>query len=159
MIIRSARPADSPQIAALWNRLIVKISITFTLEAKTIDVLETIILARAKAFQVFEQAGSIFSFATFFQFRHGPGYARTMEHSIVLAPEAQGTGHVRRLMAALEDEARQLDVHLLWAAVSGENRTGVAFHQKNDFKAITRLPQVGYKFGRWMDLVLLQKIL
>ena len=43
MIIRSARPADAPQIAALWNRLIVKISITFTLEAKTIDVLETII--------------------------------------------------------------------------------------------------------------------
>ena len=53
MIIRSARPADSPQIAALWNRLIVKISITFTSEAKTIDGLETIILARGKAFQVF----------------------------------------------------------------------------------------------------------
>ena len=62
-------------------------------------------------------------------------------------------------MAALDDAARHLDVHVLWAAVSGENRTGVAFHQKNDFKAITRLPQVGYKFGRWMDLVLLQKIL
>ena len=50
-------------------------------------------------------------------------------------------------------------VHSLWAAVSGENRAGVAFHQKIDFKAITRLPQVGYKFGSWMDLVLLQKIL
>ena len=54
MIIRSARPADAPQIAALWNRLIVKISITFTLEAKTIDGLKTIVLARGKAFQVFE---------------------------------------------------------------------------------------------------------
>ena len=82
-----------------------------------------------------------------------------MEHLIVLAPEAQGTGHVKRLMAALEDEARQRGVHLLWVAVSGENRAGVAFHQKIKFKAITRLPQVGYKFGRWMDLVLLQKIL
>ena len=82
-----------------------------------------------------------------------------MEHLIVLAPEAQGTSRVRRLMAALEDEARQLDVHLLWAAVSGENRAGVAFHQKIDFKAIAHLPQFGYKFGRWMDLVLLQKIL
>ena len=82
-----------------------------------------------------------------------------MEHLIVLAPESQGTGHVRRLMAAFEDEARQRGVHLLWAAVSGEKRAGVALHQKIDFKAITRLPQVGYKFGRWMDLVLLQKIL
>ena len=54
MMLRSVRPAGAPQIAALWNRLIVKISITFTLEAKTIDGLKTIVLARGKAFQVFE---------------------------------------------------------------------------------------------------------
>ena len=159
MMLRSVRPAGAPQIAALWNRLVVETSITFTLEEKTIDRLETIILARGKAFQVFEQPGSIFGFATFFQFRHGAGLCT---HNRAFNPSwPRNTGHRPwgRFMAALEDDARQCGVHSLWAAVSGENRAGVAFHQEIDFKAIARLPQVGYKFGRWVDLVLLQKIL
>ena len=117
---------DAPQIAALWNPLIVATLITFTSEKKTIIGLETVIQARGRAFQVIEEGGTIQGFATFFHFRAGPGYARTMEHSVILAPEAQGRGQGQKLMAALEAEARQSGVHSLWAGVSEENPAGVA---------------------------------
>ena len=159
MIVRPAEPSDAPQIAAIWNDLIDHSAVTFTTERKTEAGLIADIAHRGAAFQVAEEGGQLLGFATFFQFRGGPGYAYTMEHSIQLAPEARGRGAGRALMAALEGEARAQGVHSLWAGVSGENPAGVAFHTRLGFHEIARLPEVGYKFGRWMDLVLLQKIL
>ena len=62
-------------------------------------------------------------------------------------------------MAALEDHAKAAGVHSLWAGVSAENSAGIAFHRSVGFAEVARLPEVGHKFGRWMDLVLMQKIL
>ena len=101
----------------------------------------------------------IIGYACYFPFRSGPGYRHTKEHSIALLPEARGTGVGRRLMALLEDHARAREVHSLFAGVSGENPDGVAFHKAIGFAEVARLPEVGHKFGRWMDLVLLQKML
>ncbi len=50
-------------------------------------------------------------------------------------------------------------VHSLWAGISSENPAAIPFHSSLGFVEIARLPQVGYKFGRWMDLVLMQKML
>ena len=97
MMIRSART----QILALWNRLIVETSITFTSEEKIIDGLETIILARGKAFQVFEQAGSIFGFAFF----SNSDTNQAMYPQWIVRffyPGAQGSGHGGWLMQLLK---------------------------------------------------------
>ena len=157
--VRPAQAADAPQIAAIWNAVIEHTAATFTSEPKREEALIADIAHRGAAFQVAEEAGHVLGFATYFQFRGGPGYAYTMEHSIQLAPEARGRGVGRALMAELEGEARREGVHSLWAGVSGENPAGVAFHLRLGFAEVARLPEVGYKFGRWMDLILLRKIL
>jgi L-amino acid N-acyltransferase len=162
MILRPAEAGDAAAVAAIWNPVIRETAATFTTLEKTPDALAADFAARAaegKLFLLAEEAGRILGFATYAQFRNGPGYARTMEHSIILSPDARGRGVGRALMGALEDHARAAGVHSLWAGVSAENPAGLAFHRAIGFAAIAQLPEVGYKFGRWMDLVLMQKIL
>lgn len=159
MILRPAEPRDAVQIAAIWNDVIDTSAATFTTLHKTPEGLVADMAARGPAFQVAVDGDRVLGLATYGQFRGGPGYAHTMEHSIQLAPEARGRGVGRALMVALEHVARTEGVHSLWAGVSGENPGGVAFHQALGFSEIARLPEVGFKFGRWMDLILMQKIL
>ena len=162
MIVRPARVADIAQMMAFWNPQIRGTAITFTTVEKTdaslTDELATC-AAEGRAFLVAEAEGAVIGLGTWFSFRKGPGYAHTAEHTIVLAPEAQGRGAGRRLMTAIEDHARDAGVHVLVAGVTGENARGIAFHRALGFAEVGRMPQVGRKFGRWMDLVLLQKIL
>lgn len=162
MIIRPARGADTPAIAEIWNHNIANTANTFTTALKTPEGLAQDIAQRAaegKAFLVGEEGGRVRGFATYFQFRAGPGYVRTAEHSLMLAAGAQGRGGGRALLAALEDHARAAGMHSLIAGVSAENPAGVAFHAAMGYARIAVLPEVGFKFGRWLDLVVLQKIL
>ena len=159
MIIRSAIPEDSACICAVWNPLIEHTATTFTSDLKTPTAIAADISMRSGAFFVAEREGEILGFSTYFPFRSGPGYARTKEHSINLAREARGSGAGRALMQALENHAREAGIHSLWAGISSENLDGVTFHERIGFSHVARLPEVGFKFGRWMDLVLMQKIL
>lgn len=156
MIIRDAKPPDAAAVAAIWNPAIRETALTFTTEEKTESGLIAT-FASAPAFLVAEDDGNLLGFATYDQFRKGPGYARTMELTIYLAPDAQGRGVGRRLVAALEDRAHQQAVGSLWAAIGGENPGSVAFHERLGFERVAVLPKVGFKFGRWMDLVLMRK--
>ena len=159
MIIRQAQTGDAEAIAALVNDIVDGTTVTFTTIRKSPEDVEAEISARGEAFQVVKQDDRVIGFATYFPFRSGPGYAQVKEHSIALAPDARGRGAGRRLMIRLEDVARDAGVHTLVAAVSGENTEGVAFHTALGFAEVGRLPEVGVKFGRRLDLVLMQKLL
>ncbi len=162
MIIRPATAQDADRIATVWNPQIRDTAVTFNAVEKTAADIRAMIKARHeadRAFLVAEEAGSITGFATYDQFRGGIGYARTMEHTVILAPDAKGRGIGRALLAAIEDHARRRGVHSLFAGVSGENQAGVGFHLALGYVTVAVLPQVGFKFGRWMDLHLMQKLL
>jgi L-amino acid N-acyltransferase YncA len=161
-LIRPFRETDAEAVLAIWNPIIRSTTITFTSEEKTAQGLGQMIAARRSAGQEFfvaEQGGRVLGFATYAQFRAGNGYARAMEHTIILGPEAKGQGLGRGLMTHLEDHARAAGNHTLFAGVSGENAGGVAFHAAIGFTEIARIREVGRKFDRWLDLVLMQKIL
>lgn len=161
MLIRPAVPADLAAILAIWNPVIRDTTITFSSEEKTAESLAAMIAARRAEGREFFVAddGGILGFATYAQFRAGNGYAHAMEHTIILGPGASGRGTGRRLVAVLEDHARAGRAHTLFAGVSGENAPAVAFHERLGFSTLARIPEAGRKFGRWLDLVLMMKLL
>jgi phosphinothricin acetyltransferase len=158
-MIRAATCADAATIAAIWNGVIALRHITFTTDRKSPDEVAAMIDARDGAFWVAEVAGQVAGFATFGAFRSGPGYRHTAEHSVMLAPDARANGLGRALMAALEAGAKARDIHVLVAGISGGNPDAVAFHKRLGFAQSGSIPQAGYKFDRWYDLILMHKVL
>jgi L-amino acid N-acyltransferase YncA len=162
MKIRTATPADCTAIADIWNNAILGTLHTFTDAEKTVDELVQMIADKAAAdmpFLVAERDGEIAGFATYGPFRNGPGYRHTMEHTIYTEAKNQGRGTGLALMQAIEDYARARAVHSLWAGISATNTRAVAFHARNGYVHRARLDQVGYKSGKWLDLILMAKIL
>lgn len=158
-MIRPAEPRDAPGIAAIWNHIIRDTTITFTTEEKTEAGLVAMMAERAPGFLVAEEAGEVLGFATYGTFRNGPGYAHARELTIQLGEGARGRGVGRALINALEDAARSEGVHVLMAGISGANPGSVAFHARLGFETCGTIREVGHKWGNWLDLVLMQKIL
>jgi len=160
MIIRPAAAADAATIAAIWNPMIRDTEVTFNSVEKTAADVATMIAARqaaGHAFLLAERGGACLGFATYAQFRGGIGYARTMEHTVILAPDARGQGAGRALMAAIEDHARAGGARMIFAGVSSGNAQGVGFHAALGYEKVATLGEVGWKFGRWYDLHLMRK--
>ena len=155
-MIRAATPGDIPGIAEIWNPIIRTTGITFTARTKSTEDLATLIASRPVF--VFGQ-DRVEGFATYGPFRGGDGYRHTAEHTILLSPDARGRGQGRALMAHLMDHARGAGIHTLWAGCSAENPGGIAFHERLGFTRTAHLPQVGRKFDRWIDLILLHRML
>lgn len=161
--IRPAAQGDCAAILAYWNPLIRETTVTFSSEEKTEAGLWQMIAARRAQGQEFllaeDGGGAVLGHATYGQFRAGNGYAHAMEHTIILAPAARGLGLGRALMAAIESHARAGGAHVMIGGVSAENAAGRAFHAAIGYREMAVLPQLGRKFDRWLDLVLMQKML
>ena len=159
MIIRPATVADATAICAIWNPIIRDTGITFNSVEKTVADVEACIAEKATlgyAMLVADEGG-VQGFATYDQFRDGGGYDRTGEHSITLGPEARGRGLGRLLMAEIEAHAKMRGFHSMFASVSAENSAGVKFHAALGYHEVAVLREVGFKFDRWFDLILMQK--
>ena len=91
------------------------------------------------------------------QFRGGAGYARTMEHTVLLDPDARGRGAGRALLDAIEDHARAAGAGSIFAGVSSGNPEGRAFHAALGYRDVAHIPGVGWKWGRALDLWLMAK--
>lgn len=155
-MIRPASLADVPRIAAIWNRVIRESSAIFSSEERSEEEIARLV---QEDFWVWDEEGEVLGFDRFFPFRGGNGYRHTVEHTIMLAPQAQGRGIGRRLVDHVAAAARAKGKHSLWAAVAGENAAGLAFHAACGFREYGRLPEVGRKFGRWHDVVLMGRFL
>lgn len=157
MLIRAATAPDLPQVKELWNAMIRDTTATFTTLQKTDADLAELLSQRRDSFIVADKSGTCAGFITWGTFRAGPGYAQTAEHTIITASDGHGTG--RALMDAALAQAQASGIHVMVAAIGGENTAAVAFHTRLGFAKTGHLPQVGRKMGRWHDLILMSRII
>ena len=159
MSLRAATAADAGAVAALWNAMIRDTLATFTTEEKTPAGIAALIAERPGAFVLAEAAGAVRGFASYGAFRPGPGYAATGEHTVVVAPGAARQGVGTALMDRLERQAAAAGLRQMVAGISSANPGAVAFHAARGFVQVGLLPEVGFKAGRRLDLILMQKSL
>ncbi len=100
--------------------------------------------------------GEVVGYAYWGPFRPSDGYLHTAENSVYVRKDCQGQGVGRLLMLELIKRARAHGLHAIVAGIGAENTGSIALHARLGFVEYGRMPQVGAKFGRWLDLVLMQ---
>lgn len=105
---------------------------------------------------VAEDGGRVVGYASFGTWRAFDGYKHTVEHSVYVAPDAQGRGVGRTLMVELIEQARALGIHVMLGGIEAGNAASIKLHQSLGFVQTALMPQVGTKRGQWLDLAFLQ---
>jgi phosphinothricin acetyltransferase len=156
--IRPAVTEDVLAITSLLDALIATTTIEWTDTPKTADsTLEW--LNEHETVLVADEDGEVVGVAAFGWFRDvvkRPGYRFTVENTIHVREDRWGSGIGTELMRALIDKARQSGKHSMVAAIDGENQASIRFHERLGFVEVGHMPEIGAKFGRWLDLILLE---
>jgi L-amino acid N-acyltransferase YncA len=165
VIIRDADERDLESITTIQNAFISSTAIEWTDAEHSVDDRRIWLDHHRRAgypVVVAVVSEAVVGFASFGDFRDStkwPGYRLTVENTIHVRDEYWGAGIGRQLMNALIERATETGMHVMVAAVDGENVASIRFHQRLGFTEVARMAQVGTKFGRWLDLVLLQRVL
>ncbi|HCC62657.1 GNAT family N-acetyltransferase [Pseudomonas stutzeri] len=103
-----------------------------------------------------DDQGQVAGYASFGPWRPHDGFRHTVENSVYVRPGQRGGGVGRSLMQALIKRAREMHKHVMIAAIESENRASIHMHQQLGFIHAAQMRQVGCKFGRWLDLTMMQ---
>ncbi|MFI2473504.1 GNAT family N-acetyltransferase [Nocardia xishanensis] len=159
-VIRDAREGDLPAILEIHNANIATSTAIWDIDEVGIDERETWFRTRtAKGMPVLvaEVDGEVAGYASYGQWRPKVGYRYSVENSVYIADRFQRRGLASALLTELIDRAAQSGrVHAMIAAIESGNTGSIALHERFGFMVVGELPEVGHKFGRWMDLTLMQ---
>ena len=159
-MIRDATEADLPAILAIYNDVLASSTAIFSEIPSTLEHRRQWFHSRRELgypVLVADDGQGVLGFASFGDFRSWPGYRHTVEHSVHVRADARGRGLGRELMVALLERAVRLGKHVMVAGVDAENLVSIRMHQRLGFQRAGTLHQVGCKFGRWLDLALLEQ--
>lgn len=165
VVVRDATVADLPEITAIYNALLHTTTHEWTEQLHTVSEREEWLAeqnATGRPALVAVDGGEVVGWATYGDFRDSarwPGYRHTVEHSIHVREDRWGSGIGRMLIEALVDRARREGKHVMVAGIDAANTGSIRFHEQVGFFVVARMPEIGEKFGRRLDLVLMQRML
>ncbi|MBI1238245.1 MAG: GNAT family N-acetyltransferase [Alphaproteobacteria bacterium] len=161
--IRAAVLDDAAPIAAIYNDVMATSTAIWSDIPTSVPDREAWLAAKAGdgwPVLVVEAAdGAVAGFASFGPFRPWPGYARTVEHSIHIAKDHRGQGLARAILARLIAEAARREMHVMIGGIDAANAASIKLHERLGFERAALLRETGWKFGRWLDLVLMHRML
>jgi len=160
--ISAAARAQLPEIRDIYNEVIRNSTAVFSDVEVTFEDREAWFDAKRTAgFPVLvavEPAGVV-GFGTFGEFRTWPGYRYSVEHSVHVRADCRGRGVGRALVQALLQEAARMQKHVMIAGIDAQNVTSIALHEKLGFETVGELREIACKFGRWLDLKFMQRLI
>ncbi len=159
MLIRSAGKEDCAAIAEIYNHAVLHTAAIWN--DQTVDVDNRIAWFDARQLSgypvlVSEENGVVTGYASFGDWRNFDGFRHTVEHSVYVHPDHQGKGLGRALLSRLIEEARACGKHVMVAGIESQNQASLHLHETLGFRITAQMPQVGTKFGRWLDLTFMQ---
>ncbi|BCR25887.1 GNAT family N-acetyltransferase [Aquipseudomonas alcaligenes] len=163
MIIRDAAEADLPALRDIFNDAV--LNTTAIWMDNVVDLANRQAWFAARAQQGYpilvaeNAAGEVVGYASFGDWRPFDGFCHTVEHSVYIRADQRGKGLGPLLLAALIERAKACDKHVMVAAIESGNAASIRLHQRLGFAITGQMPQVGRKFGRWLDLTFMQLIL
>ncbi|MBF6088879.1 N-acetyltransferase [Nocardia cyriacigeorgica] len=159
-LIRDATDGDLLAILDIHNRAIAETTAIWDEELVGLDERRTWLRERTGAGRpvlIAEVDGELAGYASYGSWRPKSGYRHTVENSVYVADRFHRRGIASALLTELIARARAAgDVHVMVAAIEAGNTGSIALHERFGFRTVGVLPQVGIKFGRWLDLTLMQ---
>lgn len=159
-LIRDAAEADLPAILAIYNDAVLNTTAIWNDDVVDLDNRRAWYEARrALGYPVLvaEADGRVIGYSSFGDFRPFQGYRFTVENSVYVAADARGKGAGSALLAALIEAGIAIGKHVMVAGIDATNTVSLRLHERHGFIETARMPELGYKFGRFLDLVFLQR--
>ena len=160
-LIRAARPEDLEAINAIYNHYVLHAACTYQEEPSTAA-------ERAAWFQnhgpehpvtVLERDGEVVGWGSLSKFHPRSAYRRTVENSVYVRHDCHRQGLGGLLLADLVERAQSIGHHSIIALIDSGQHGSLALHEKQGFVRAAHLREVGFKFGRWGDVIYLQRML
>jgi phosphinothricin acetyltransferase len=153
----------SPQILAILNDAIINTTALYDYQPRPAESMTAWFAAKRQGnFPVIgaiTESGELAGFASYGAFRAWPAYKYSVEHSVYVAAAYRGKGIGKQLLERIIDEAQNQEYHTIIGGIDSENPASVALHKALGFRYVGTVRQVGFKFGKWLDLDLYQLIL
>ncbi|MDR1114550.1 MAG: GNAT family N-acetyltransferase [Tannerella sp.] len=153
-MIRKATPEDAAGIAEIYNYYVENTNITFETEPVPETEMRSRILSISEKYPypVYEEAGRILGYSYASAWKRRDAYRHTVETTVYVDRFSHGKGIGALLMNTLIDELKKTPAHALIACIAMPNPQSIKLHEKFGFRQVSGFNEVGYKFGRWIDV-------
>jgi phosphinothricin acetyltransferase len=150
-------------ILGIFNEAIANTTALYDYQLRTAaDMADWFAAKAAKDYPVIgaeNDRGELLGFASYGRFRDRPAYKYSVEHSVYVDTRFRGQGVGRRLLEAVIESAQRQDYHVMVGGIDAANAASIRLHERTGFTHCGTVQQAGFKFGRWLDLALYQRIL
>jgi len=160
--IRLVEPRDADAIRTIYNREVLESTVTFDMVARSIEEQRDWIAEHSGAHPALvavDGDDSVVGFGSLTPYRPRPAYAPTVEDSVYVHQDQRGRGYGRLILEELVRRGSDHGFHTLIARIVGHHEASIGLHARCGFEHAGTEREVGRKFGRWLDVVLMQRML